>query len=359
VAVWIILPGYCFYSAHRDNRLWPIDWLASTLIVKPPNFNVSAAPPDLTWYQALHWQINHFPVSSWLSEWRAGLTTNNIRWWVVDIVGLAFVGWLVLLCQDFRRQARAALMMLCTFMVLLVFCMAFRLYFKPLDKSIWMPRYLGFVWPAFAIAVCSLLMRLPFRPLRWSAIGLLIVVNLSQHWARVFAGSEPPIDVMAHDVVISQPPSDSRCYFDFTFKGPEPGEGSLFTYCGRYYLHIFSGKPIEPYELLRGYESKFEIWTPRMIPPFEMFVVNTVQDAPKLKQIIVWDSLRTDEVRTTDQITDKLADQWKLVNSNEFHLRDHWTWRDLITARRRVYQRKPVPATAPQPQPATQAAVTQ
>jgi hypothetical protein len=347
LVTWIILPAYLFYRISEDRALWPIDWLASTFVVNPPRLVVPHAPADATWYAQLWWPITHFSVAAWLSEWRAAVTVANIRWWVVGAMVVALMGWGVLLCLDFRRQIRAAWTLLSMLLVMLILCTLARVYVPSFPDSVWMPRYLGFVWPAFAIAVCALLMRLPTRPLRWGAIGLLMVVNLSQHWGRVFAGSEPPVDQMARDVAVSQS-SDSRCYVDMPFKGPKPGEGALFTYCGRYYLHISSGKPIEPDELLtRGYESKFDIWTPRILPPFEMFVANTVQDAPSLKRIIVWDSLRPGEIRSSDEIIQKLSPTWKLVSLNEYKVRDHWTWRDLITARRRVYERKPFTGAAP------------
>src|SRR5262249_27349789 len=53
-------------------------------------------------------------------------------------------------------------------------------------SSIWQPRYLGMLWPAVAIAACAVLMRLPTRPLRWSAIGLLLAMNIAQATARIF-----------------------------------------------------------------------------------------------------------------------------------------------------------------------------
>ena len=62
-----------------------------------------------------------------------------------------------------------------------------------------MPRYVGFVWIAFCIVLCTLLMRLPTRPLRIIAVTLVVGVNLAQFSGRLFAGTEPPLDRVARD----------------------------------------------------------------------------------------------------------------------------------------------------------------
>jgi hypothetical protein len=355
IALWIILPAYGFYCISVKPAVWPIDWLASMVVVNAPPPVQPKPVMDGQWHQQLWWQLRDIPVGAWWSSWGPAFTLDNVRWWFVGLVGAALIGWAILLCLDFRRHVRVIGTAIFTLLVVLIICTAFRLYGKPFRDSVWMPRYLGFIWPAFAMAVCALLLRLPTKPLRWSAVALLLVVNLAQHWGRVFAGSEPPVDQLARDIVTSQPPSDSRCYVDFAFSDVEPGTGGLYSACGRYYLSLASQRPILPHELpRRGYERQFEIWTPRLIPPFEIYVANTVQSAPAIKRIIVWDNLHPGQVRTTDEIADRLSPNWKLVTREEFRVRDHWTWRDLITARRRVYERKPTPLTPPQAEAATQ-----
>jgi hypothetical protein len=344
-----------------------MDWISTALLKDSPALDwpnlpwpADAQEWSETWelWQRYEWSTLFLkPWGQRLAQFAGAFTPGNLNPWVITGLAVLLVSWLAVPPYSWRRAHSAAKLFALAALIFSI-CVIVRFVTEPFPGSVWMPRYLGFIWPAFAIVVCALLMRLPTRPLRWGAIALLLIVNLGQHWGRVFAGSEPPVEQMAADVVSSQPPSDSRCYMDFSLTGPEPGEGAIFSPCGRYYLSILSGKPISPYELLprRTFEQKFEIWTPRIIPPFELYVVNTIQDAPAIKRIIVWDNLRPGQVRTTDHIGQKLSGQWKLISMDEHHVRDHWTWKDLITARRRVYERKQAPATVSQPPPTTQLA---
>ena len=71
---------------------------------------------------------------------------------------------------------------------------------RTLWQSIYMPRYMGFVWIAFWAVLVSLLMRLPTRGFRYAAVGLLVAVNLAQFSARLFAGTEPPLQRVAAEI---------------------------------------------------------------------------------------------------------------------------------------------------------------
>src|SRR5436305_10997237 len=102
-----------------------------------------------------------------------------------------------------------------------------------------MPRYIAFGWPAFAIAICALIMRLPTRPVRWLAIVLLLGVNLAQAWGRMFAGSEPPIDHIMHDLWAAQESNDTvRTYVQPGGSSNHPAGGNIQNNPGRYYLPI-------------------------------------------------------------------------------------------------------------------------
>src|SRR5690606_8357069 len=99
------------------------------------------------------------------------------------------------------ERARKSLVFLVVMATLWGACYATFLSVKPADGSVWMPRYLAFIWPAAALGLSALLMRLPTRPLRWAAIGVVIAVNLGQIYGRVFLGNEPPLDRAVADVL--------------------------------------------------------------------------------------------------------------------------------------------------------------
>jgi len=217
-----------------------------------------------------------------------------------------------------------------------------------------MPRYLGFIWPAFAIGLCVLLLRLPTRALRWGGIGLLLIVNLAQHGARVFAGSEPPTELLVRDLLASQPPQSAttRMYYGITYRGRgDPGSGLLFSSPARYYIAVLGGWKVTPAQIKDGLDNPPRSWVMNLgriaIPP-ELYIPPNLARSPQLGRIIVWDPLDPGQVDLTDRLLDRLSrDQWKRVSEQLYPVRDHWTWKDLLTARRRVYQRIGAPPSPP------------
>ncbi len=60
-------------------------------------------------------------------------------------------------------------------------------------ESIWVPRYIGFVWPMLAVAAArALLMRLPTKWVRGAAIVFLLGLNLGIGSFRILGQTEPP-----------------------------------------------------------------------------------------------------------------------------------------------------------------------
>ncbi|MFT3784636.1 MAG: hypothetical protein QM770_00530 [Tepidisphaeraceae bacterium] len=84
----------------------------------------------------------------------------------------------------------------------------------PQPKNLWMPRYPGFVWPFFAIGVAALLMRLPTKPLRWSAIAFLVIANLTNFVARTWGPSEPPTDRIVADANAGRAANGPKVYYN-------------------------------------------------------------------------------------------------------------------------------------------------
>jgi hypothetical protein len=320
VLAWIVVPTYAWYCMSVDQ------------ILSPPGA-VAALCSD--WAQATG--------QSWTAR---GLVA----------AGIAFaIGAFVLCGRTMRERVYKLAVVVATLGGLFIACwICFFLYERKHGGSIWMPRYLGFAWPAVAIAVAALLLRLPTRPLRWCAIALLVGVNLAVYSARLFAGSEPPVDRMARDLVDAQPPSVVRMYYDVgASRGGPPGAGTLYTLPGSYYLTIYSGKPTNPQEFLTGFAggriaSKFKRWNKPSFMPLPQYVASDANRTPSLTRLIVWEDFTPREVMTSDDpVLQRLGNNWTRADEELFPVRDHWTWRNLLTLRRRVYERTAAPSTVP------------
>jgi hypothetical protein len=198
-----------------------------------------------------------------------------------------------------------------------------------------MPRYIGLVWPAFAIAVAALLLRLPGRPLRWATIALLLGVNCAQATARIVAGTEPPYDRIARDVVDAQA-GDMRTYTDLANDGRgHPGTLSLNTYPLKYYLAMDLGQLW---------------WQPRrlwMADPRQLGVnlwptaddATIARDAaanPRWRRIVVWQSCWSEPV---DALSARLGPPWRLGSVEYYAVRQHWLWLKWPPCWRREYVR--------------------
>ncbi len=234
--------------------------------------------------------------------------------------------------------------------------------------SVWMPRYVGMVWPAVGIAACALLLRLPTWPLRYAAVGLLLAVNLGQSAARLFAGSEPPLDRVYADLTASQENlhgkptgTTTRTYLSqmSQFTLPHPGSLSAFTMTGRYYLSLAAAVPIHPEEF-RAFGSmprSGEVWEPWKFKfnfdESPKSIVAGLQKSTDITRAIFWDKLEKilPEGKlsngTSDAVAPLIGPEWKLRDEKIFHGRVHWTWQDLYVVRRREYVKHAVPATQP------------
>ena len=219
--------------------------------------------------------------------------------------------------------------------------------------SVWMPRYVGMCWPAVAIAACALLLRLPGWPLRYTAVGLLLAVNVGQSAARLFAGTEPPLDKVYADITAAQEilhgkptGTTTRTYLSQMSQVtlPHPGSMSAFQMTGRYYLSQAAGVPVHPEEF-RAFGS-----SPRNGVPWEpwQFKFN-IDESPKevaadLKQsagisrAIFWEQVDKPSTEgTSDRVAALLGSGWKQTNEQIFHGRVHWYWQDLYVVRRREF----------------------
>lgn len=224
-----------------------------------------------------------------------------------------------------------------------------------LDGSVWMPRYLGFVWPAVGLAVAALLARLPTRGFRYVAIAAFLAVNLAQAYGRVMIGNEAPVDRVVADVQADRADPQTLT-FVFPMRETEhvrftgaPGTTQIFGTAGRYYFSL--GDPrIERYEQVH-HGNLQRMYGLRRVND-RSAIRKTVAQTPEARRVIIWEQLDLDQPTESqpDPILEVLGEQWTLAGEQVHHVRFYWTWGDLYDYRRREYHRKIE-------QPAEQAAV--
>jgi hypothetical protein len=197
-------------------------------------------------------------------------------------------------------------------------------------ESLWVPRYIGFIWPALAVAVAALIMRLPTVPVRIIAICFLLGLNLGIASFRIFGQTEPPVDLMAADAFFAENPDHhTLAWWNLKPGMQSPGSGNLFSGPGEYYLDLLRNKPVTPTEfkqsirLLNNQGEWFPVPWYRALPP-------------DLDRIIVWNQYQMHPMYTTQDPPPPAG--WKLVSDQWFVARDCWIWQDLARYRRREYQ---------------------
>jgi hypothetical protein len=321
LAVWIVLPAYGCYLFSLPRGITPAQ--------------VHGRPQD--WLAAL-WGVAR-AHRGWAS---AGAAIG-----VLSAIGSA---------RGFRRQAAGFGRIALVVALPLGLCALLAWARVPLDQyahahwgapwdeheSVWMPRYLGVSLPAVLLVTALLLLRLPMRPLRIGAVALVLIVNLSLYGARVWAGSEPPTDLIAADILASQEangPVRTFCRLNPIGVGfGAPGAGLLSTPTMNYYLYIESGRPANPSLIVRMSPPPFVINSPMQIFPMAAYVRRNVANSSDLRRVIVWDVLSPGQIDHSDKVLDALTG-WRRVEDELFPVRDHWTWRDLYVCRRRIYER--------------------
>ncbi|MBC8109001.1 MAG: phospholipid carrier-dependent glycosyltransferase [Anaerolineae bacterium] len=281
---------------------------------------------------------------------------------------------------NWRARLRQAGALIAIALITLFLCAAFRDFYPYLDASLlksggrgwknhdsmWMPRYFGLVIPALFVLVAILILRLPTRPVRALAVVVFLVVNMYQFGGRVFGGTEPPVDRMVADTIAwRKNASDGgptggalKMYYNVrrpqTQAGLGPGTGVLSMPTARYYWAVQTNSPTHPDEI-RGMGSPIDSRFPSFTSSATM-IKSDVAKSPKLSKLIVWDSIDLGKSDPTDKTLAALGPNWQREGPEElFYARDHWTWRDIMTIRRRVYVKNASapPTTVPTTVPAT------
>jgi hypothetical protein len=220
--------------------------------------------------------------------------------------------------------------------------------------SLWMPRYLGIAWPAFAIAVSALCMRLPGPVMRWAVISLLLSANCANSFARIYLNPEPRLDKVIADVRAAQDRSGPvRTYLQPT-PGiiPHPGQQWINSVPSRYYLAIQGGPRMPIGDLSAGHFGIYNVLRPREnISPWMIALDKKI--APQVDRIIVWEHQK-DPLPTDDKILAALGSNWSMASEENYHAFGHWMWNSTALIRRREYIKTgDAPTTMPATKPTT------
>ena len=316
--LWLIVPAYAMYCRSIVGFYSP--WQIISAAASGVRDGLMPLSPPLKILAGL------IPIVAVL--WSA-VAFGSIRRWLIRIGLLAGVGALLfLICET-------------VYLVLLAIYRDTTAAEKSWD-SVWMPRYLGYVWPAFAILGAILIARLPTRPLRGVVISFLVGINLLNFFWRV-RESEPPTDKIAFDVLASQSADATvRAYTQVRHGfGAPPGAGGVHSFAWRYYMIVYGKVPANPLHLRfpgGGFDDS-RINVIQNISP--QFISSDVKKNPRLSRLIVWDKINAGwaDVNTEDRIRKALGPDWRAIDEKKSTAWDHWTWQEMFIARRRVYIR--------------------
>lgn len=390
LSVWMIVPVYGFFCRSVQPFPSPLDiggyfgghWVAMVACIL-----ASAAILAGLWPRYGKW-IATIAMLGLLLIWNVLLLPRNAQMddHIVSSGLLIFGGAALAVGHNrwigrLRMAGRIAIILA----VVMGFCLIiYRI--SPADPvgSIWIPRYMAVIWPAFAVVFCWAITRIPIRAVRLAVVGLLLAVNLQRFINRVclsvnmdargnwiVEGTEPPFDLIAKDVVDSDTPrqdtigkrtviwhprSDTRTYVMSEPLGiGHPGTGAIWSWPGKYYLAILSG--ITP-----PADNDFHSPLPRNVFSINqnvrpMGIARDLARSKQIQRVIVWDVLEPEGWSQPDMLIRQLGTKWDFISQMVFPVQMHWLGTQTKTLRRREYVRRP-PAilTAPATQPTTRPA---
>lgn len=366
VAAWLLLPAYGFYCAsgawtedgYEVRAVAPTQLLASAIFPAAAN----EATNDLA--GSLGAELSKaYAAKGWTShDWAQlfvvhGLDVSSIRWWVLGAVGIALVLMLLERWHTWREKLR--LLAGAIGLAALFYALALLVYvFTPVQYgSVWMPRYLGFVWPAFAIAACVLIRRLPTPPLRWVVVGSLIAVNLGVFYHRVTIG-EPRTDLMGRDYKAALDSDAIRMFSRSAisrWRGA-PGYGTMTTLPGVYYAMLNTRQPTTPAGALSAMRRSLDL-DPLSAEVGSGIRVRLARDA-KADEFFFWIERRMNEEGVIeDDLRSRLGPEWQPVDAPKtWQVYEHWTWRKIYALERHHW--KKAPSTQPATKPTTRRATS-
>jgi 4-amino-4-deoxy-L-arabinose transferase-like glycosyltransferase len=350
IGLWLFVPAFIMYSQSAKSLATVFDGFSAIALKTPAEINWPRLPKlptetDQSLYAFYTSPDNITPFKqafgkSW-AQFKSQFTAESVEWNKPVLIGLSVLATLLLIAIIWRRRTltRNALRVLTASIVviLLVGLISFSPRFT--DKSVWMPRYVGVVVPAFLIMSAALIVRLPTWWLRWGAIAVFVVVNLAQFTARVFTPSEPPIDRIATDILASDAQdATTRTYVRTSHGGPEPGRSLFPSSPASYYLWLGKPDPKAPASSIRHghyHQDRVRVWQ----GDDPSAIARSAERSQQITRIIVWTTFDAKKVDTTDPIGDAMKGRFKRISDEVMPAFDHWTWRHIYNLRRREYVR--------------------
>lgn len=394
LGIWLVVPAYgVFYCRSFDDFASPVDGLRSVvgyfglgwIGVVAAVLGVIALPSTKrgevvgralsgVWVLALVVSVVVAMWSgglNWFWDWGALLS----RWWVGPPMAALGLGIIWQRSGNSNRERMgSAIRFLGGMAVILLLCGAMYLFWMlerqwgthgsttgvhhnaaegGISKSIWMPRYLGYAWPALLVLTAMLLERLPGR---WTGVLALVAVcmlNVAQSVARLVVPAEPPTDRIALDLWESHNGAGGRRLF-FNLAGSGGHHG--FWYHGidtHYYLYLLA-----PRGVTASADHRIEhVYEGRIRSEFRLAVDLSPAEiagsaGPSVHRLVLWQRFSSSDLlngRATNGdsslaappkvLEDALGPTWQRVSHDTHTQYQFWTWRRGDTWVRTQYER--------------------
>lgn len=401
LGIWIVVPAYgVFYCRSFPDFASPLDGLKATAMFFGPAWGAIALAVPVIAFVFSEESARGFRVTSlWMVAVAVAATVGvaavggglNWYWSWSELVARPWLGPPVTAVtialmwhyagESFRERRATTLRLLGCVLVIFVLCMAMHSFWqierqwsahggtvadaagggegRP-NKSVWMPRYLGYAWPALVMGIALLLSRLPGRMTGVSAVGVLCVVNLGQSVARLTVATEPPNDRIAVDLWTAHHAGVARRVF-FNVRDT-PGHHGLW-YQGidtHYYLYLLA-----PPALTRSPGHLIEhVYEGRVRSTFQLAIdLSPEQIAaaadPRTHTVILWRRLTPADGAPAsgggsgapaeappESLGRALGNAWKVVSNDTHTQYQFWTWRRGDTWVRTEYHRDVEPGVS-------------
>ncbi len=307
LSLWIAVPLYGFYCRSMNGFASPLDW----------------------W----HWLVEKFP---------ALLLPAHHHWLLILIALLPLtLAALTIRYRHIRPMMIRGLALLVVTAGLVGICWVMAMVMASMADaaveagkpwaSLWVPRYVGFIWPMLAVAVAALVMRLPTIAFRTAVIVFLLGLNLGIGSFRIFGQTEPPVDRMAADAFDAENPANHTFLWTHLKRGNDyPGGANLYSEPAEYYLELLQSKPTDPVLFMTALRNRQSKNPGLRSMPWD-------RDLPSAANtIIIWSQY--DPTGPTADLAPPSG--WTLQSDTWYQARDYWIWRDLDRYRRQVYVRE-------------------
>lgn len=392
VIAWILWPALaCYYLSvpDRPDLFQPTQWVSSASSTQLADFPLVVSM--LYWLRDLSTTVLHSGLLPWLLKVLPAamliaailMLHRSIARWITLLMALALVAaaiasartaeWtdataaldhlLAMLARPWVMPAACAILLALLWHAggqtlkqrllaagkallvtggLFIGCVGITLAIKsPLPGSVWMPRYLSALWPAFAVGFCWLLMRLPTWPLRTLALLILLAANLAQGGGRILADNEPPLDRVSADIIAAQPNNAHLLVYTPPFnamQGP-PGTGMIMGEVGKYYLFHYGKKDVPPEEFRYTDVNRFFRIRMNSDP---RSITSELRQRPDVDHIVLWQRQEIGATpRDPEVLANALGTAWQLQSRQVYHVRCFWQWSPLYDYVRTEYARTP------------------